>query len=255
MTTVASSAAIRTPPLVSKANGSIAIMVVNAVINIGRSRVCPPRIKASYGLIPALRLCSITSISTTALVKTIPMSIRVPMSPAMPKVCPVASNPTNAPMEARGRLTITISGLRKERKVTTRTASASNTAIPMALNMFWKVSVISSAIPPMLTSTPSGSVRESISDWMARLTMPIFSWVTVAVTVAAIFWSMRLMLVTCAPDSMLAISSRATDAGAPTGSFSITSRLVVSVIIPSINISYGVPSRFTWATAPPRIRR
>ncbi|MBA7605629.1 hypothetical protein ES703_12763 [subsurface metagenome] len=97
-----------------------------------------------------------------ALVRTIPTSINTPISADIPKGRPAISRPRTAPMEARGRLTIIMSALKKERKLTTIIAKASMMATIMAMYMEEKDSSIISITPPISTSTPGGRDRASI---------------------------------------------------------------------------------------------
>ena len=103
-------------------SGTRATMVVSDVIRMGRNRVRPPSTRASKVLIPPLRSCSTKVISTMALLSTIPTSISMPIAAEESRVRPVINRPSKAPIEARGKLTIMISGLRKERKKTAITA-------------------------------------------------------------------------------------------------------------------------------------
>ncbi len=86
MTTTASSPAIMVPDSTPRASGTMANIVVSAVIRMGRSLVCPPWTRASWVLRPSLRSCSTTAISTIALVRTMPTSISMPIMPDTPSV-------------------------------------------------------------------------------------------------------------------------------------------------------------------------
>ena len=110
MTTVPSSAAMTEPLDKPRASGSRARMVATAVIRMGRTRVRPPWMSASYVEYPLWRSCSTRSSSTMALVTTMPMSIRKPMRALMPMGWPVMSSAGKAPMVASGRLNRMTSG-------------------------------------------------------------------------------------------------------------------------------------------------
>ena len=85
-------------------------MVATAVIRIGRSRRRPPSTTASRTPMPCARYWLIRSISTIALVTTMPTSISTPISAGTPSGVPVTSSRPIAPVAANGIETSRISG-------------------------------------------------------------------------------------------------------------------------------------------------
>ena len=85
-------------------------------MRIGRSRVRPPSISASCVEWPSARSRSTRSSSTIALVTTIPMSIRKPISALSPIGRSVISSAGKAPIVASGRLNRMMNGVTSELK-------------------------------------------------------------------------------------------------------------------------------------------
>ncbi len=118
--------------------GTSAQMVAAAVIRIGRSRRRPPSITASRTLMPSARYWLTRSISTIALVTTMPTSISMPISAGTPSGVPVSSSSPMAPVAANGMDTSRISGWTRLRKVATMMtntmAMATSRARPRSAN-------------------------------------------------------------------------------------------------------------------------
>ena len=119
MTTVPSSAAMIDPWLKPAASGISARIVAIAVMRIGRTRVRPPSMSASWVDIPFARSRSTRSSRTIALVTTIPISIRNPMSALTPSGLPVKYSAGSAPIVASGRLNRMMNGVISELNVST----------------------------------------------------------------------------------------------------------------------------------------
>ncbi len=107
------------PPVRPSAIGVSARIVAAAVIRMGRSRRRAPPSSASRGESPAARYWLTRSISTIALVTTMPISISIPIREATPSGVPVTSSSAMAPVAAKGTDTSRISGCSRLRKVTT----------------------------------------------------------------------------------------------------------------------------------------
>ena len=106
----------------------------------------------------------------------------------------MTSRPNNAPIEARGRLTMIRSALRKERKEITTMAKEMTMAMIMAMPMSRKVLFISSYTPPWLAVTSYSNSKALISFCASLVTAPTSFSVTVAVTVEDRTPSIRWML-------------------------------------------------------------
>ena len=117
--------------VVDAASGTSANVVVNAVIRIGLKRIRPPSISASYTSIPRSRSCSTNVSSTIALVTTMPISSRNPISADKLSVRPVISSASSAPDMASGRLNTITNGVRSDPSVATITKYTST--IPAAI--------------------------------------------------------------------------------------------------------------------------
>ena len=107
-----------------RAIGVRAKTVASAVIRMGRRRCRAPCVMASATLIPGspLRGCRywlMRSISTIALVTTMPTSISMPISDGSPSGTPVTRSRAMAPVAANGTETSRISGCTRDLNVAT----------------------------------------------------------------------------------------------------------------------------------------
>ena len=122
MTTIASGCEMNPPcPVMPRAMGVNAKMVASAVMRIGRRRLDPPAITASWVDRPLARYWLTRSTSTMAFVTTMPMSISTPMRDATPSGTPVISCSRIAPVAANGIDTSSSSGWRNDLNVATIT--------------------------------------------------------------------------------------------------------------------------------------
>lgn len=133
------------------------------------------------------------SISTIALVTTMPISISMPIIAGTPIGVPVATSRPIAPVAANGMETSRISGWISDRKVATSSMKTIAMAASMARPRFLKASSSSEETPPMVAVAPSGRSRALIFDWSVVLTAPVLSPVGRAVMVAARWPSIRVI--------------------------------------------------------------
>ena len=111
ITTRATGADTNAPPPASPvAIGTSAAMVPTAVIRMGRRRWREPSTMASPSSMPLLRFWLIRSISTMALVMTMPMSISMPIRAAAPTGVPVSHSRPSEPVAANGTEMSSMSG-------------------------------------------------------------------------------------------------------------------------------------------------
>jgi hypothetical protein len=136
-------------PVKPIAIGTIAKIVASAVIRIGRRRRLPPSTTAVRTSMPCARYLLTRSISTIALVTTMPTSISSPISAGSPSGVSVSTSMPNAPVAANGMDTSRISGcamLRNVATMITKTiAIAASNASPRSPN----ASCWSALTPPM----------------------------------------------------------------------------------------------------------
>ncbi len=216
-------------PVTPSAIGSSAKIVARAVIRIGRSRCLPPSTTASTTGRPCLRYWLMRSISTIALVTTMPMSISMPIIAGTPMGVPVATSRPIAPVAANGMETSRISGWMSERNVATSTMKTIAMAASMARPSLAKASFWSEETPPISTVAPLGSVFFTLSIllWRAAETAPVLSPVGLAVIVAARAPSIRVIWT--GPGTVLTSAmspSRTLPAGEPICRFFSWSRVV-----------------------------
>ena len=176
MTTAASSAPIMPPSvLTSTASGNGAMLVVNAVIRIGRSRVRPPTLRAYSTLNPPSRSCSMKAITTIAFVTSTPganVVASIAACTARPRAC--VSSDVMEPLMLAERLP-------SERLMLTRTSSNVTAATSPKLpwprvpdaTMVRSLSTLSmsSGRPRTTTALQLQTVSTSLAPrtlWMAR---------------------------------------------------------------------------------------
>ena len=90
-------------------------------MRMGRRRLRAPSVTASASGRPARRYWLTRSMSTIALVTTMPTSMSTPMSAGTPSGVPVSSSASSAPVAANGTETSRISGCSSDRNVATIT--------------------------------------------------------------------------------------------------------------------------------------
>ncbi len=207
---------------------------------------------------PCLRYWLMRSISTIALVTTMPISISMPIIAGTPIGVPVTSSRPIAPVAANGMETSRISGWASERKVPTRSMKTIAIAASIARPRLRNASSWSSVTPPISAVAPAGSVSPSIFCWSSVPTAPVLSPVGVAVTVAARWPSMRVMETGPSTSSTVATSLSFTG---PRRRF-LSSATVVAGFAERMTTSRSVSSRTAlpagtprtaWATAAPRV--
>ena len=122
ITMIASGCEMKPPwPVIPMPSGSSAKIVAAAVIRIGRRRRDAPCSTASRADRPLSRYWFTRSMSTIALVTTMPMSMSTPMIDATPSGMPLTHCSRIAPVAANGIDTSSSSGCRSDRNVATMT--------------------------------------------------------------------------------------------------------------------------------------
>ncbi len=258
ITTTASGWAMKPPsPVTPRAIGSRAKIVARAVIRIGRSRCRPPSRTASTTPYPWARYWLIRSISTIALVTTMPISISMPIIAGTPIGVPVATRRPIAPVAANGMDTSRISGWTSERKVATSSMNTMATAASIARNRLVNASSWSAVTPPISAVAPAGSFSASSFFVRSALTAPVLSPVGFAVIVAARWPSIRV--IDTGPSTSSTVATSLSRASGPTGSLFSSSSVRAGFadttttsrsVSPRTALPPVVP-RTAWATSAP----
>ena len=160
--------------------GTIDKIVVSVVIRIGRRRIQPLSISASFSGIVSFSWF-VVSTYKIPLFTTIPTNIRIPIKEVIFNVEFVINSRKKEPIKLNGILNITIKEKLGDSNCIAITKKIKNTAVAIAVPIAVNSSIIISFIIFSVSATPSGNVASPTASWIALCAVKRASFVVYAV--------------------------------------------------------------------------